>query len=167
MEFNTTEKGDNSCVSPEKRPSRWSNRLITCSLLSLLVLHLLFTRHYDLQLTVRRKGYSTRDTRCKPPLPSPLTLLSVRPGHVFKKSIHRLHDILESRVAKDDIDSLVMGVVGPKGLIWSNGYGVAKANDSDATRPPDEHSIYRVASISKLFTTLETFILRDRGVLNW
>jgi hypothetical protein len=24
-----------------------------------------------------------------------------------------------------------------------------------------------IASISKLFTTLETFILRDRGILNW
>ncbi|KAF8203101.1 beta-lactamase/transpeptidase-like protein, partial [Pholiota molesta] len=37
----------------------------------------------------------------------------------------------------------------------------------EETHPVNRDSIYRIASISKMFTVLETLILRERGALNW
>ncbi|PVF96243.1 beta-lactamase/transpeptidase-like protein [Serendipita vermifera] len=135
---------------------------------------LLFTNFYSVDITISKridsesKG-SARDTRCKPHLPS--TLVRVAPlvpsSHDFGRAIRKLDLVLQERAKRDDMDSLMVGIIGPNGLLWSKGYGVANANDTEAHEPPNEHSIYRLASISKMFTTLETFILRDRGVLNW
>jgi CubicO group peptidase (beta-lactamase class C family) len=143
-------------------------------ILSSITTFLLFTRFYSLDITVSRRGHSeskktTRDTLCKPHLPSTLSrvdpLIPSNPD--LRHAIKRLDHELNKRAKEDDMDSLVVGIIGPDGLLWSKGYGLANANDTQAHEPPNEHSIYRIASISKLFTTLETFILRDRGVLNW
>lgn len=164
-----TKSGPDSTSKLQSRGAKWH---IYGAAMGLVALYLFVARDYELQVSVRRKGHSTQvgihNTRCKPPLPPPLTLFSVPPSRpIFEEPSRRLHDIVWDRVSQDDIDSLVLGIIGPDGIIWSNGYGIAKANDTHATRPPNEHSIYRIASISKLFTTLETFILRDRGILNW
>ncbi|EPQ55044.1 beta-lactamase/transpeptidase-like protein [Gloeophyllum trabeum ATCC 11539] len=66
------------------------------------------------------------------------------------------------------IDSLVVAVVTAEGSVFEGTYGVLRGNESDAERRGhvDRDSIYRMASISKMFTTIETFILRDKGLLN-
>jgi CubicO group peptidase (beta-lactamase class C family) len=141
-----------------------------------ITIFLFFTNFYNIDVDIRiskqhdaRSSTKVRDIRCKPHLPSTLTRLHplVSSSHPFRNAISKLDQVLEERVKEDDMDSLVMGVIGPEGLLWSKGYGVANANDTNSSQPPDEHSIYRVASISKLFAALETFILRDRGLLSW
>ncbi|KAH9947539.1 beta-lactamase/transpeptidase-like protein [Amylocystis lapponica] len=61
-----------------------------------------------------------------------------------------------------------MAVVTSAGSLHEGFWGVRRANETDEKirGMVDRHSIYRLASISKLFTSLETFILRDRGVLD-
>ncbi|KAF8973666.1 beta-lactamase/transpeptidase-like protein [Flammula alnicola] len=88
--------------------------------------------------------------------------------HIVKAS-KDLDKYLSSRASKSDIDSIAVAVVTPAGSIFEAGYGVLKANETDAehAQPVDRDSIYRIASISKMFTVLETLILRERGVLNW
>jgi hypothetical protein len=134
---------------------------------------LLSSQYLDVSLTVQRKTTQTTsnplDTHCKPYLPASLTLLqdASRADPSFKERAQLLDHNLRARLSIGDVDNLVVGIVGPTGLLWSKGYGIRRANESEATEPPNEHSIYRIASVSKLYATLETFIQRDRGALNW
>ncbi|KAJ7246323.1 beta-lactamase/transpeptidase-like protein [Mycena haematopus] len=73
------------------------------------------------------------------------------------------------RTAASDIDSLSIAVVTPNGPIFEHGYGVLRANETDPEKRGSvtRDSIYRIASITKMFAVLETLILRERGALNW
>ncbi|KAF9535645.1 beta-lactamase/transpeptidase-like protein [Crepidotus variabilis] len=89
---------------------------------------------------------------------------------VVAKSLENLDNWLTKKVSQsDDIDNIDIAIVTAAGPIFQKGYGVLKANDTEAEdpAPPDANSIYRIASISKMFTVLETLILRERGSLNW
>jgi CubicO group peptidase (beta-lactamase class C family) len=54
------------------------------------------------------------------------------------------------------------GVVTRDGLVWSTGCGFA---DLDSGRRPDVDTLFRIASITKLFTAVAILQLRDRGLL--
>ncbi|KAJ7225275.1 beta-lactamase/transpeptidase-like protein [Mycena pura] len=113
---------------------------------------------------------SNRKLRCSAPLP---TLLASNPpgpdAPGFKRAAASLHDFLSLRTASPDIDSLSVAIVTPVGAIFESGYGVLRANESDPAKrgTVTRDSIYRIASITKMFTVLETLILRERGFLNW
>lgn len=53
--------------------------------------------------------------------------------------------------ARDSIASLTIGVVTPQGLAWTKSYGFA---DMATHRPADRQSVYRIGSITKMFTAL-------------
>ncbi|KAJ7925981.1 beta-lactamase/transpeptidase-like protein [Mycena leptocephala] len=106
---------------------------------------------------------------CSAPLP---TLLASHPpgpnAPGFKEAADSLHQFLSMRTAASDIDSLSIAVVTPDGPIFERGYGILRANESDPENfgSVTRDSIYRIASITKMFTVLETLILRERGILN-
>jgi CubicO group peptidase (beta-lactamase class C family) len=54
------------------------------------------------------------------------------------------------------------GVATREGLAWSAGCGFA---DLDSGRRPDADTLFRIASITKLFTAVAILQLRDRGLL--
>jgi CubicO group peptidase (beta-lactamase class C family) len=105
---------------------------------------------------------------CRPTLPN---AFAHDPPNLTNEAIAKagtdLHKYLEKRTREDDIDSLMIAVGTSAGPLWWKGYGAARANESLAGPPPDMDTIYRLASISKMFVVLETLILRDRGMLNW
>lgn len=107
---------------------------------------------------------------CSPPFP---TLLAANPPEPstpgFEKAAASLHEFLSIRTLESDIDSLSIAVVTPDGSIFESGYGVLRANESTPEKRGSitRDSIYRIASITKMFVVLETLILRERGVLNW
>lgn len=57
----------------------------------------------------------------------------------------------------DKVGGLVVGVVGPNGLEWSKGYGTV------GTEKVDKDTIFRVASISKMFTAIIALMLVRKG----
>ena len=67
----------------------------------------------------------------------------------------------EQRTRK--IPGLSAGIVYEQSLIWQHGYGYANL---EKQIQPDERSVYRCASITKLFTSTMMMILRDAGKLN-
>ena len=110
------------------------------------------------------------DPSCHPPLPN---LLAHYPPKANDSSLAAIFDTvdayLEKIVADNNTDSISVSIVTSGGPLYAKGFGIARANETDPAKRlrPDGKSIYRVASVSKLFTTLETHILRERGVLNW
>lgn len=106
---------------------------------------------------------------CKFPLPN---FFAENPPHKNDEEIQKasstLHKWLSNRTSLPDVDSLSIAVVTSAGTIFEHGYGVLRANETaGAQGSVDRDSIYRIASISKMFTVLETLLLRERGVLNW
>ena len=73
---------------------------------------------------------------------------------------------LEARVAQivqqSGVPGVSVGVVHDQALVWSAGFGYA---DVAAQRRPDEHTVYRVGSITKTVTATALMQLRDAGML--
>jgi len=107
---------------------------------------------------------------CQPPKPN---LLGLYPPPANDKEFffpsQTLYQYLSLRTSNTDIDSLAVAVVTPAGAIFEHGYGSLRANETDPSRRGEVNgnSIYRIASVTKVFTVLETLILRERGALNW
>jgi D-alanyl-D-alanine carboxypeptidase len=60
------------------------------------------------------------------------------------------------------VPGAAVGIVRDQELVWSGGFGFA---DTAAERVPDEHTIYRIGSITKTFTGTAIVQLRDEGRL--
>ncbi|KIM47767.1 hypothetical protein M413DRAFT_6978 [Hebeloma cylindrosporum] len=107
---------------------------------------------------------------CTSPPPNLFAYHPPRPTNdLVVKASKKLDNYLSKLASKPDIDSIAISVVTVSGPIFEAGYGVLRANESNSevTYPVDRDSIYRIASITKMFTVLETLILRERGSLNW
>lgn len=104
------------------------------------------------------------------PFPLPNYLLKEQPLQPdegpLARSSRKLHAFISERVSHPDIDSLSIAIVTPAGTLFEQSYGVLRANETASKRPVSRNSIYRIASITKMFTMLETLILRERGALN-
>ncbi|KAG9019236.1 hypothetical protein FRB95_005753, partial [Tulasnella sp. JGI-2019a] len=111
-----------------------------------------------------------RSPVCYPPLPAGATLPQPDfTSAAFSAASARLDRYLRSVMRREDLDSLVVGVISPfEGLVFNKGYGVLRANETRGIhRVPNADSIYRIASVSKMFAVLELLILKERGTLDW
>lgn len=107
--------------------------------------------------------------QCHAPLPSFLTINAPSGAETpLQEAFGQLDSVLQRYFDKGGIDSLSVAVVVSEGSLYEGFWGKRRANESSVGRETtvDRNSIYRLASISKLFTALETLILRDRGVLS-
>ena len=109
---------------------------------------------------------------CRPPLPVFKTLGQVHPNphsdpHI-RRAAAKLDAWLKKLVSNAYVDSVSVAVVTPDGPVFSKGYGARRANETGPGRGEvDENTIYRIASVSKLFTALELWILKERGCVKW
>ncbi len=69
---------------------------------------------------------------------------------------------VESRMAYQGLPGISLGIVYDRDLIWSRGFGFADVDTRVATTP---RTVYRIASITKLFTSTAILQLRDAGAL--
>ena len=130
---------------------------------------LLIVLWYDHRRKARSASHAAYNL-CQPPKPN---LLGLYPPPANDKDLffpsQTLHQYLSLRTSNTNVDSLAVAVVTPAGAIFEHGYGSLRANETDPNRRGEVNrdSIYRIASITKVFTVLETLILRERGALNW
>lgn len=68
-----------------------------------------------------------------------------------------------SQMESRDLPGLAIAVVHDQDLVWSRGFGYA---DLESKTPMTPKSIFRMASITKTFTSTAIMILRDRGKLD-
>ena len=66
-------------------------------------------------------------------------------------SLQRVDSLAAAEFAHDSIASLTIGVVTPQGLVWTKSYGFA---DMSTHRLANRQSVYRIGSITKMFTAL-------------
>ncbi|KAH9917603.1 beta-lactamase/transpeptidase-like protein [Fomitopsis serialis] len=90
------------------------------------------------------------------------------PDHPAKRAATQsLDEFFTTRFSKGDIDSLSVAVVTSIGSLYEGHFGVMRGNESATSPPTTRHLMYRIASVSKLFTVLEGLILEQRGVIRW
>lgn len=104
---------------------------------------------------------------CHPFLP---TLFAETPPEVqnplIREASRKLDKFLSERFSRGDIDSLSVAVVTSGGPVFERNYGVMRGNETGSAKTTS-NSMYRIASVSKLFTALEGFILEQKGLLSW
>ena len=106
---------------------------------------------------------------CRPPLP-PLKPQALDPGNsnIIKQASCKFDKYMKKFASLDGVDSVTVAIVTPDGPVFSKGYGVRRANETGVQREKvDEDTIYRLASVSKMFTVLELWILEEQGALKW
>ena len=160
----------------EAKPTSWPRRLIKAALcLAALAAITVSSDSSLLHITspvslLWNHGFTTFGYECPSPPPNLFAYHPPRPTNdLVVKASKKLDKYLSKRASKPDIDSIAISIVTVNGPIFESGYGVLRANESNSevTHPVDRDSIYRIASITKMFTVLETLILRERGSLNW
>lgn len=85
---------------------------------------------------------------------------------LVKDASRKLDEFLIERFSRGDIDSLSVAVVASGGPIFERNYGVMRGNETGSAKTTSD-SMYRIASVSKLFTLLEGFILEQKGLISW
>ena len=69
---------------------------------------------------------------------------------------------IEARMAYRDEPGLAIGIVHDQELVWARGFGYADVDNQVAATAATR---YRIASITKLFTSTAILMLRDAGKL--
>ncbi len=72
-------------------------------------------------------------------------------------------NLITAEMKKAKVVGLSLAVVDGEELVWSEGFGYAVKS---AEKPADKHTVYRVGSITKLFTAIAIMQLAERGRLD-
>src|SRR5207248_2609959 len=75
----------------------------------------------------------------------------------------RLEALIEREVADKGLPALSVALVDDQSVVWARGFGFA---DPPAKKPATAETVYRVGSVSKLFTDLLVMQLVERGALD-
>lgn len=109
----------------------------------------------------------TERWNCRPFLPTLFAQTPPSPNLLaIRDATKALDDYFAVKYAQGGIESLSVAVITSGGTLYEKNFGVLRANETNSP-PTTSHSAYRIASISKLFTVLEGFILEQRGVISW
>jgi CubicO group peptidase (beta-lactamase class C family) len=100
-------------------------------------------------------------TKC-PLHPSPSPLPSPLPEKIVA-AISTLETQLETLLNDQTMPGLVASVTYREEDIWSKGFGVTRKRVAGKT--PDKDTIYRIASVSKIFVVLMVYQMYDRGLI--
>jgi CubicO group peptidase (beta-lactamase class C family) len=77
-------------------------------------------------------------------------------------AIRLLEAYVEDQITYQGLPGISMGIVHDQDLIWSRGFGFG---DLEQRLPVSSETIYRIGSISKLFTSIAVLKLRDESKL--
>jgi CubicO group peptidase (beta-lactamase class C family) len=80
-----------------------------------------------------------------------------------RAAIDLLEAWIEAQRVAHELPGISMGIVHDQAMIWSGGFGWA---DRERREPATADTLYRIGSITKLFTATALLILRDEGRLH-
>ncbi|XP_071370045.1 putative beta-lactamase-like 1, partial [Centroberyx affinis] len=95
-----------------------------------------------------------------PRFPEPVSLQ--HPIAVLKEALEQVDALLRSSLHKTRLPAISAIVVLNDSVLWNGNFG--KRNISDpSSPPPNEYTVYRIASLSKIFPTLMLYKLWEDG----
>jgi CubicO group peptidase (beta-lactamase class C family)/D-alanyl-D-alanine dipeptidase len=87
----------------------------------------------------------------------------VHPPKKYEVAVERLSKFIAREVREKNLPALSVALVDDQTIVWARGFGFA---DPKAKTPATADTVYRVGSVSKLFTDLAVLRLVERGVLD-
>ena len=109
----------------------------------------------------------TKRWSCRPFIPKVFVDRPPSSAHpAIQEATKVLDTYISGHVASSGIDSLSIAVVTSEGTLYQRNSGALKANETNSP-PVTSDSMFRLASISKLFTVLEGMILEQKGIISW
>jgi CubicO group peptidase (beta-lactamase class C family)/D-alanyl-D-alanine dipeptidase len=84
----------------------------------------------------------------------------VAPAKQYREAIQALEAFIEHEVKDKELPALSIALVDDQKIIWAKGFGFA---DPKAKKPATADTIYRVGSVSKLFTDIALMKLVEKG----
>jgi serine beta-lactamase-like protein LACTB len=85
------------------------------------------------------------------------------PTPSYKAAVTRLTPFIEREVEAKGLQALSIALVDDQKVVWAEGFGYA---DPEAKKPATPETVYRVGSVSKLFTDVAVMQLVERGTLD-
>jgi CubicO group peptidase (beta-lactamase class C family) len=87
-------------------------------------------------------------------------MVAVAPAATLRPKLPEIDSMISAELARRPVGSVTAGVVDGKELIWSKSYGDA---DMEKKIPADKDTVYRIGSITKMFTALMLEQLVEAG----
>jgi serine beta-lactamase-like protein LACTB len=81
----------------------------------------------------------------------------------YEETVRRLESFIRREVADKGLPALSVALVDGQRIVWAKGFGY---RDPKASAPATADTVYRVGSVSKLFTDLAVMQLVERGALD-
>ena len=81
----------------------------------------------------------------------------------YADAVEKLSDFVRHELEDKGIPAISVALVDDQDLVWAAGFGM---QDPEAGVPASEHTVYRVGSVSKLFTDIAIMQLVERGELD-
>ena len=92
-----------------------------------------------------------------------LAQTSIAPRERYAAAVAALERFIGREVANKDLPALSIALVDDQTIVWARGFGLA---DPNRKIPATAETVYRVGSVSKLFTDIAIMQLVERGVLD-
>ena len=88
---------------------------------------------------------------------------NVPPRKDYAKIVEALRPFIEREMADKGLPGLSIAIVDDQQIVWAHGFGLA---NPEANQPATAATVYRIGSVSKLFTDIGIMQLVERGELD-
>ncbi len=87
----------------------------------------------------------------------------VIPRNDYAEIVKALQPFIQREMAEKGLPGVSIAIVDDQQIVWAQGFGMA---DPGSQRPATAETVYRIGSVSKLFTDIAIMQLVERGELN-
>ena len=144
----------------------WSAAAIGTALLSIAIGGY-YSGYVQISLPLSHSDGNVERWSCRPFLPRLFVETPPSPLHPdISQAALSLRRHLSKRFSDGDIDSLSVAVVSSDNILFEENWGVMRANETGSLST-HSHSMYRIASVAKMFNVFEGFILEQKGLISW
>ncbi|KAL0978492.1 hypothetical protein UPYG_G00171200 [Umbra pygmaea] len=150
-------------IKARKMKLKWTHLGMVFFLLLSVVMTGCFLWQYQLPKLLPDEGVvgNAKSEQICPRFPEPLPL--VHPIPILKEALEKVDTLLRHCVNPTSLPALSAIVIFNDTVLWTGNFG--KRNGSDPlSSPPNEYTIYRIASLSKIFPTLMLYRLWEEGL---
>ncbi|XP_016393396.1 putative beta-lactamase-like 1 isoform X3 [Sinocyclocheilus rhinocerous] len=145
-----------------KMKVKWTQLGLVFFLLLSIIMTSCFIWQYQLPKLVLEEsnGERSKSVRMCPRFPEPTPLEHPIPS--LKEALEKVDALLRNSINPVSLPSLSAIVTYNDTVLWTGNFGKRNGSDSNSA-PPNEYTIYRIASVSKIFPTLMLYRLWEDG----
>ncbi|XP_041946573.1 putative beta-lactamase-like 1 isoform X1 [Alosa alosa] len=149
-------------TKPNKMKVKWTQLGLVFFLLLSVVMTACFIWQYQLPkiLADDALGKNGNGDRMCPRFPEPAPL--EHPIPILKEALEKVDALLRQSINPTSLPAMSAIVIYNDTVLWTGNFGKRNGSDPLST-PPNEYTIYRIASLSKIFPTLMLYKLWEDG----